>query len=133
MSELRPSPRRGLRTDLAPAPIGGYSQAIEANGFVFLAGQGPAEPGTGLVRGEDIAGQTAATIGNLEAILAVAGCTLGDVVKSTVHLADLADFDGFDAVYRSRFPEPPPARTTVQSVLMDILVEIDVIAVAPSH
>jgi reactive intermediate/imine deaminase len=122
------SPRREVRTTATPAPVGGYSQGIEAGGFLFTAGQGPADPRSGEVPA-GIAAQTEATIDNLAAILEAGGCGLGDVVKATVHLADLADFPAFDAAYRSRFPEPRPVRTTVQSGLMGILVEIDVVAI----
>lgn len=130
MSEAGLPGKREIRIAAAPAPVGGYSQGIEAGGFVFTAGQGPADPRTGAVPA-GIAAQTEATIDNVATILAAAGCSLADVVKATVHLADLDDFAGYDEVYRARFPEPRPARTTVQSGLMGILVEIDVVALAP--
>jgi 2-iminobutanoate/2-iminopropanoate deaminase len=122
--------KREVRTTAAPAPIGGYSQGIVAEGLLFTAGQGPADPLSGEVPA-GIAAQTEATIDNLVAILEAAGCGLEDVVKVTVHLADLADFADFDAAYRSRCPEPRPVRTTVQSGLMGILVEIDMVAILP--
>jgi 2-iminobutanoate/2-iminopropanoate deaminase len=129
MSESPPR-KREVRTAAAPAPIGGYSQGIEAGGLLFTSGQGPADPRTGEVPA-GIAAQTEATIDNLAAILEAAGCGLDDVVKATVHLADLDDFAAFDAAYRARFAEPRPVRTTVQSGLMGILVEIDVVAIPP--
>jgi 2-iminobutanoate/2-iminopropanoate deaminase len=129
MSESLPR-KREVKTTAAPAPVGGYSQGIAAEGLLFTAGQGPADPRDGEVPA-GIAAQTEATIDNLAAILEAAGCGLEDVVKATVHLADLADFAAFDAAYRSRFPEPRPVRTTVQSGLMGILVEIDVVAILP--
>jgi reactive intermediate/imine deaminase len=122
--------RQAVRTTTAPAPVGAYSQAIIAPPFVFTAGMGPLDPTTGEVVGTDVAAQTGLVLDHLEAILAEAGGTLADVVKVTVHLADLArDFAEFDRTYRQRFPEPFPARTTVGSILADILVEIDVVAV----
>ncbi len=132
MSEAGAGNKREILTDAAPDPVGGYSQGIEAAGLVFTAGQGPADPGSGEVP-EGIAAQTEATIENIRAILAAAGCGLEDVVKATVHLADLDDFAAYDEVYRALFPEPRPARTTVCSGLMGILVEIDVVAVARSR
>jgi 2-iminobutanoate/2-iminopropanoate deaminase len=129
MSDSLPR-KREVKTTSAPAPVGGYSQGILAEGLLFTAGQGPAGPRGGEVPA-GIAAQTEATIDNLAAILEAAGCGLEDVVKATVHLADLADFAAFDAAYRSRLPEPRPVRTTVQSGLMGILVEIDVVAILP--
>ena len=120
---------RPIRTDAAPVPAGSYSQGIAAGDLVFTAGQGPISPETGEVVGEDIAAQTRQTLDNIAAILAAEGLTLRDVVKSTVHLQHLKrDFAAYDAVYREYFAEPYPVRTTVGSDLMNILVEIDVVA-----
>jgi 2-iminobutanoate/2-iminopropanoate deaminase len=96
--------------------------------LVFTAGQGPADPQTGEIP-EGIEAQTEAAVQNVARVLEGAGCTLADVVKSTVHLADLRDFARFDAVYARLFPEPRPVRTTVGSQLPGFLIEIDVIAV----
>jgi 2-iminobutanoate/2-iminopropanoate deaminase len=113
-----------------PAPKSPYSAGITAGDLVFVSGQGPIDPQTGKIVGETIEEQVELTIKNVQRILQAAGCSLADVVKSTVHLLDIGDFDRFNAVYRRTFPEPYPARTTVQSVLWGgILVEIDVIAV----
>ncbi len=111
-----------------PAPAGPYSQVIEVNGIVFTAGFGPADPTTGTVP-EGIAGQTEGVIRNVERALAVVGLTLADVAKTTVHLADLADFSEFNETYGRLFPAPYPVRTTVGSALNGILVEIDAVAI----
>jgi 2-iminobutanoate/2-iminopropanoate deaminase len=111
----------------APAPGGHYSQGIVAGPFVFVAGQGPLQVKTGTVP-QGIAAQTDAVLRNLDAILRGAGCSLANVVKVTAHLANLNDFDAFNAAYSQHFSEPLPVRTTVGSQLKGILVEIDVIA-----
>ncbi|QBJ95879.1 RidA family protein [Rhodococcus sp. ABRD24] len=121
--------KRQVSTTKAAAPGAFYSQAIVANGFLYTAGLGPQHPETGEIVGTTVADQTEQTIKNLEAVLAVEGLDLSDVVKATVHLADLAqDFRAFDKVYRHHFPAPLPARTTVGSELWGIRVEIDVVA-----
>lgn len=116
----------------APVPAGPYTPAIIAGDFVFVSGQTPERPGTDeLVQG-DIRVQTRQVLENIRNILAAAGCTLADVVKVTAHLADIADFAGYNEVYREFFPAPYPARTTVQSVLPGGAgVEIEVIALRP--
>jgi 2-iminobutanoate/2-iminopropanoate deaminase len=119
--------REKITVQDAPTPAGPYSQGIVAGPFVFVAGQGPKDPQTG-VTPEGIEAQTHGVLRNVAAILRGAGCTMNDVVKSTVHLADLSDFAAFNSVYREYFEEPLPVRTTVGSELMGILVEIDVIA-----
>jgi len=123
-------PRREIRTDGAPAPGGGYSQAIRRGNLLYTAGLGPHDPRTREVVGADIAAQTRQTLRNLQAVLAAGGAAFEDVVKVTVHLQDVRrDFAGFDAAYRAVMPEPRPARTTVGSQLAGILVEIDMLAV----
>ncbi len=118
-----------IRTSSAPAPVGAYSQARVAGPFVYTAGMGPLDPATGAVVGTDVATQTALVLDHIEEILRAAGMGLDDVVKVTVHLQHLdQDFAEFDRVYRARFAEPRPARTTVGSTLNGILVEIDVVA-----
>jgi 2-iminobutanoate/2-iminopropanoate deaminase len=130
---LQEASMRPIRTDAAPVPAGGYSQGIVAGEFVFTAGQGPIDPRTGAVTGEDVAAQTRRTLDNVAAILAAEGLSLRDVVKTTVHLQHLKrDFAAYVAVYREYFTEPLPARTTVGSDLMNILVEIDVVARRPA-
>jgi 2-iminobutanoate/2-iminopropanoate deaminase len=124
-------PRIPLVTSAAPKPVGAYSQGLVAGPYVYTAGMGPLDPRTGAVLGDDVATQTELVLDHLEAILGEAGVGLDDVVKVTVHLQDLhRDFAEFDRVYRSRFSEPFPVRTTVGSTLAGILVEIDVVALA---
>ena len=119
--------RQPVSTAAAPAPGGGYSQAMIAGEFVFTAGFGPQDPRTGAVP-EGIAAQTEQVLANVAAALDAAGSGLDRLVKATVHLASLDDFPAFDAAYRSLVPEPRPVRTTVGSQLAGILVEIDVVA-----
>ena len=119
-----------LRSGKLPPPAGPYSHLAVANGFVFTAGFGPQDPTTGAVP-EGVEAQTEAVIRNVERALAEAGLDLSHVVKVTAHLADLADFAAYNAVYERMFPAPYPVRTTVGSQLNDILVEIDVIAAQP--
>lgn len=116
----------------APAPGGPYSQAVAANGFLYTAGFGPVDPATGKIVGTDVQEQTRQVLRNIETVLAAAGLDFGDVVKSTVHLADVErDFASFNAVYAQFFTDGFPVRTTVGSVLPNILVEIDVVAALP--
>lgn len=113
-------------------PSGSYSPGIVASGrFVFVSGQGPLIDGE-IVAG-DIAAQTRLTLENMFAVLAESGATAHDVVRCGVFLADIADFDAMDAVYREFFPAPLPARTTVGAALAGILVEIDCVAVLPEE
>lgn len=112
----------------APSPQGGYSQAINAAGLVFVSGQAALDR-AGNLQGTTIEEQTARTLDNIEAVLAGAGASLADVVKTTAHLSEIALFDRFDATYTDRLPDPLPARTTVESGLAPgLLVEIDVVA-----
>lgn len=120
--------KQQITTTGGASPAGAYSQGIRAGDFVFVAGQGPLDPATGQVVGETIEEQTERTLENVKAILEAAGATMADVVKATVHLSDLSLFPRYNEVYASYFPDPKPARTTVGSALLGILVEIDVIA-----
>jgi 2-iminobutanoate/2-iminopropanoate deaminase len=124
--------REIIETQNAPAPIGPYSQAVRVNGFIFVSGQIPVRPATGLVEGEDITAQTHQVMKNLEAILAAAGKGLDSVVKTTVFLSDLDDFSGFNQVYEKYFAAVKPARATVQVARLpkNVLLEIEAIAVA---
>lgn len=121
---------KAIKTNMAPAAIGPYSQAIEANGMVFLSGQLPINPQTGEMP-EGIEAQTRQSLTNARAILAEAGLSMGDVVKTTVLLADIADFAAMNAVYNEFFSEPFPARSAfaVRDVPKGALVEIECIAV----
>ena len=128
--------RKVIRTDLAPAPVGPYNQAIAASGLVFVAGQIPLDPSSGeIVGGADVAQQTQQVITNIKAVLEASGSKLQDVVKTTVFLVDLNDFAAMNAVYAQYFEEAiAPARACVQVSRLpkDVLVEIDCIAVVGS-
>ena len=104
---------RTLHTDRAPAAIGPYSQAVEAGGFLFTAGQIGLVPGTGEFVGEDVESKAEQVCANLRAILDAAGLGLADVVKTTVYLADMDEFPLVNAIYAKHFTEPFPARSTV--------------------
>jgi len=117
-----------VKTSLAPRPRGVYSQAIVADGFVFVAGQGPINPETNELALGDIRSETRRTLENIRAILNSAGSSLRDVVRVGVFLADIKDFDAMNSVYRQFFPVDPPARTTVGVELPKIKIEIDCIA-----
>lgn len=120
--------KKEIKTNKAPQPAGPYSQALVMGGRVYVAGQGPIDPATG-TKPDGIEAQTRNTLTNLKNILEAAGATMDNVVKSTVHLANLDDFAAFNAVYQEFFTTPYPVRTTVGSALLGgILVEIDVIA-----
>jgi reactive intermediate/imine deaminase len=120
--------RKVVRTSEAPLPRGVYSQAIVADGFVFVAGQACLNPKTNQYEFGDVKSETRRTLENIRAILAEAGSSLKDAVKVGVFLADLKDFGAMNEVYREFFPEGPPARTTVGTQLRNIKVEIDCIA-----
>jgi len=120
--------REVIRTSEGPQPRGPYSQAIVADGFVFVAGQVPVNPSTNELELGDAGSETRRTLQNIKTILEAAGSSLRDVVRMGVFLADLKDFDAMNAVYREFFPEDPPARTTVGAQLPRIKVEIDCIA-----
>ena len=118
-----------------PVVIGGrklsLSRAIRAGDFVFLTGQVPFKDGQVMTTGT-IEDQTRAVLDDIKATLAEAGCALSDVVKAMVWLRDRADFPGFNAVYGEYFPEEPPARSAVVSdLLVDVRVEVEVVAYKP--
>jgi 2-iminobutanoate/2-iminopropanoate deaminase len=126
--------KHAIRTEEAPAPFQGapYSQAIRAGGLVFVSGQLALRPGGHEIVGDGIAGQTAQVFANLRAILEEAGSGLDRIVKTTVYLRDLGDFQGMNDVYRSHVGDVPPARATleVSALPSGALVEIDAIALA---
>ena len=99
-----------IYTDKAPKSLAGYSQAVKAGGFVFVAGQGPFDPVTGEVQGESIQAQTGQCLRNVEAILQAAGSTLDKVVSATFILGDENDFAGMNEEWGKWFPKDPPAR-----------------------
>lgn len=121
---------KAISTNNAPAAIGPYSQAIEAGGLVFASGQLPINPSTGTFPEGGIQEQTRQSILNAQAILESAGCSLSNVVKTTVLLADIADFAAMNDVYASFFSEPFPARSAfaVRDLPKGALVEIEMIA-----
>lgn len=126
--------RKVIRTDKAPAPVGPYNQAIAASGqTIFVAGQIALHPDTGEIVGTgDVTKQTEQVMSHLKAILAAAGATFQDVVKTTVFLTDMNDFAAMNAVYAEYFDvETAPARACVQVSRLpkDVLVEVECIAV----
>ena len=119
-----------ISTDRAPRAIGPYSQGVRAGGLAFFSGQIPLDPVTGELVGKDIAEQTERVMENIAALLQAAGLGFDDVVKSTIYLADLANFASVNEVYGRRFPADPPARSTVEvkGLPRGAGVEIEVIA-----
>ena len=119
-----------IGTPEAPAAVGPYSQAVEANGTLYISGQLPIDPATKSMP-EGIQAQTLQSLKNIEAILKAAGYTKADVVKSTVLLQDIADFGAMNEVYASFYTENPPARVAYQvaALPMGAMVEIETIAV----
>jgi 2-iminobutanoate/2-iminopropanoate deaminase len=107
-------PRTPVATSLAPGAIGPYSQAIAADGFLFCSGQLGLDPATGELAGPDVESQAERSMTNLRNVLDAAGCTFADVVKTTIFLADIADFGAVNAIYGRFVSDPPPARSTVQ-------------------
>lgn len=126
-----------IQTPDAPAAIGPYSQgvAVSCGSMIFTSGQIPLDPVSGeMVGGDDVAAQTRQVMENLRAVLAAAGVGFEHVVRATIYLADLNDFDAVNEVYAACFTEAPPARACVQVARLpkDSRVEIDCIAVGPA-
>jgi 2-iminobutanoate/2-iminopropanoate deaminase len=119
-----------VTTDRGPKPIGPYSQAIKANGFLFVSGQVALDPKTNELVAGDIRQQTERVMENIKGILEAAGSNLQHAVKTTVFLKDLNDFPAMNEIYARHFAMAPPARSTVQVARLpkDALVEIEVIA-----
>jgi 2-iminobutanoate/2-iminopropanoate deaminase len=123
------SDRRVVSSDKFPRPLGPYSHAVVAGGFVFLAGQAPINPQTQEFELGDIASETRLELRNMASILQASGSNLASVVKVSVHLSDLADFEGMNEEYKKFFPAEQPVRTTTQAVLRSgRKIEIDCIA-----
>ena len=122
--------KKVISTPKAPAAIGPYSQAIQVGNLVFTSGQIPIDPATGQFAEGGIKGQTRQSLTNVKAILEEAGTSLANVVKTTVFLADMADFADMNAIYAEFFAEPFPARSAVavKTLPKGALVEIEVIA-----
>jgi 2-iminobutanoate/2-iminopropanoate deaminase len=119
-----------ISTDDAPASLGPYSQGIRDGDTIYTSGQGPIDPATGEVIDGDIREQTARTLENLEAVLAAGGGSLDDVVKTTIYVADMADYDAINEAYAASMSEPYPARSAVEvgEFPVEIGVEIEVVA-----
>ena len=125
--------RRAVSSDEAPEALGPYSQAIVAGGFVFCSGMAGIEPATGTIP-EGIKAQTEQALLNLAAVLAAAGASMDDVVKTTIFYADVEDFSTLNKVYARHMPDPPPARSAPAHVRLPrgLLVSIEAIAVLQS-
>jgi 2-iminobutanoate/2-iminopropanoate deaminase len=123
--------RDAVSTTSAPPAIGPYSQAIRAGALLFVSGQIPLDPETGTIVDGDLAAQTHRVFQNLGAILAAAGASFDNVVRTTVYLADMNDFPAMNQIYATYFSNPAPARATIQAARLprDARVEIDLIAV----
>jgi len=121
-----------ISTDRGPKAIGPYSQAVKANGFVFVSGQIALDPKTNQFVEGDVARQTERVLENLKGIVEAAGSSLDRAVKTTVFLKDLGDFAAMNQVYGRYFPAEPPARSTVEVARLprDVRVEIDLVALA---
>jgi 2-iminobutanoate/2-iminopropanoate deaminase len=120
----------GVSTESAPRALGPYSQAIRAGQFLFVSGQVPIDPATGEIVSGGIAAETRRALENVGAILTAAGASFQHVVRTSVYLADLADFAAMNEVYTTFFTSPQPARSTIQAARLprDARIEIDVIA-----
>jgi len=120
-----------ISTNQAPAAIGPYSQAIRSGQFIFTAGQVAFDPTSGEIVGADVQAQTHRVLQNLQAVLTSAGSSLANVVKTTVFLSSMSDFQAMNAVYATYFGQPAPARSTVAVAELPrkALVEIECIAV----
>jgi len=123
--------KKVIHTENAPKAIGPYSQAIEANGMLFISGQIPVNPATGTVVEGGIAEQTEQVMKNIGAILEEAGYTFKNVIKSTCLLSDMANFKIMNEIYGKYYNEEPPARAAfaVKELPLSVLVEIETIAV----
>ncbi len=119
-----------IETKKAPAPIGPYSQAVQAGGFMFCSGQIPLDPATGQINTGSVAEQTELVMKNIEAVLTEAGLKFENIVKTTIFLTDMADFPAVNEVYGKRFQNEAPARSTVAvaGLPRGVKVEIEVTA-----
>lgn len=122
--------KKVIHSELAPKAVGPYSQAIVAGGFLFASGQLPIDPSTGEFPGGGVKEQTRQSLTNVTNVLAEAGLNLSNVVKTTVYLADMADFAAMNEVYATFFAEPFPARSAVavKTLPKNALVEVEVVA-----
>jgi len=122
--------RQAVSTTGAPGAVGPYSQAIVTDDLVFCSGQVGLDPATGELVSGGVQAEAMCVIRNLEAVLDAAGCTLADVVKTTCFLADIADFQKFNAVYAGFWPDPPPPRSTFQVAALPRGAQVEIEATA---
>lgn len=122
--------KKTLISQKAPAPVGPYSHAVIANGFVFTAGLIPTDPITGALIDGNVAAQTERVLETMKIILEEAGSSMAKVVKATVYLDSLDDFEAMNAVYKTYFPADPPARTTYEPGTLPIGAKVEIEAVA---
>jgi 2-iminobutanoate/2-iminopropanoate deaminase len=122
--------RETIATDKAPAAVGPYSQAVRVGDFVFTAGQIPLDPKTGQMVEGSIEAQTRQALTNLSAVLEAAGTSPANVVKTTVFLADIGDFQAMNGIYAEFFPDAPPARSAVQAAALPLGARVEIEAVA---
>ena len=119
-----------MKSPNAPQPKGPYSQGVVAGGLLFVSAQGPFDPTTGKISGDDIESQTHQSLKNLKAILEAGGLTLRDIVKVSVFLKNASDFQRMNEIYKTYFPEDPPTRTTVEAAvpIPGVLISVDAVA-----
>jgi 2-iminobutanoate/2-iminopropanoate deaminase len=124
--------KKVIFTEKAPKPIGPYSQAIQAGGFLFCSGQVPLDPVSGQIAASEIEGQTRKVMENIQAVLTAAGVSFDAVVKTTIFLKSMNDFPKVNEIYSGYFQTNPPARSTVEVSRLpkDVLVEIEVTAIS---
>jgi 2-iminobutanoate/2-iminopropanoate deaminase len=122
--------REIIATDQAPAAVGPYSQAVQVGNFIYTAGQIPLVPGTGKLVEGDIETQTRQVMQNLSAVLAAAGSSLDNVIKTTIYVTDLADFAAINQAYGNFFVDSPPARSTVQVAALPLGANVEIEMVA---
>jgi 2-iminobutanoate/2-iminopropanoate deaminase len=122
---------RMIETSRAPLPIGPYAQAVQAGNMIYFSGQIPLSPETGELAGPDIAAQTRQALANLQAVVDAAGCTVSQIVKTTIYMTDLSGFAEFNRVYGDWLGAHTPARSTVQVAALPkgALIEIDAIII----
>lgn len=122
-------PKKIFHTENAPTPRGPYSQAVIHNGALYVSGQVPADPETGVILRGTIEAETEAVLNNIKAIVEAAGAGMKDVLKVTCYLADMDDFARFNEVFKKYFTDEPPARATIQAARlpMDVQIEMDAI------
>jgi reactive intermediate/imine deaminase len=133
MSDTGHKGRQEIRTDRAPAAVGPYSQAVRVGDLVLCSGQIPLDPVAGTIVEGDFAVQARRVLENLAEVLVAAGCSMADVVRTTIYLVDLADFAALNEIYAGYFQAPFPARSTVQvsALPRGARIEIDAIACTP--